>query len=166
MPSGPQGPNSLSQGSTMLGVSSNPDTPEDLQPTAVSPPDPPRVLLHMPVDIRSMSLVVLTVLAILGVLRWASAFFIPLMVALVFSYALSPVVNWLARRKVPRSLSAAVLIVGILGGMGGAVYSLADDANALVTSLPQAARKLRDSLRHARAPTRSDSTIDSVQKAA
>jgi predicted PurR-regulated permease PerM len=150
----------------MPGVSSNPDTPEDLEPTPVSPRDPPRVLLHMPVDIRSMSLVVLTVLAILGVLRWASAFFIPLMVALVFSYALSPVVDWLARRKVPRTVSAAVLIVGILGGMGGAVYSLADDANALVTSLPQAARKLRDSLRHARAPTRSDSTIDSMQKAA
>jgi predicted PurR-regulated permease PerM len=150
----------------MLGVSSNPDTPEDLQPTPVSPRDPPQVLPHVPVDIRSMSLVVLTVLAILAVLRWASAFFIPLMVALVFSYALSPVVDWLARRKVPRTVSAAVLILGILSGMGGAVYSLADDANALVTSLPQAARKLRDSLRHARAPTRSDSTIDSMQKAA
>jgi predicted PurR-regulated permease PerM len=132
----------------------------------VDPRDPPRVLLHMPVDIRSMSLVVLTVLAILAVLRWASAFFIPLMVGLVFSYALSPVVDWLARHKVPRTISAAVLILGILGGMGTAVYSFSDDANDLITSLPQAARKLRDSLHRARAPTRSDSTIDSVQKAA
>jgi len=149
-------------------VSSDPETIEDHPPVAARAPEPEpeRVLLHMPVDIRSMSLVVLTVLAILAVLRWASAFFIPLMVALVFSYALSPVVNWLARRKVPRTVSAAVLIVAILGGMGGAVYSLADDANALVTSLPQAARKLRDTLRHARTPTRPDSTIDSVQKAA
>ncbi|MDB5856461.1 MAG: putative rane protein, partial [Ramlibacter sp.] len=135
-------------------------------PAPVDPRDPPRVLLHMPVDIRSMSLVVLTVLAILAALRWASAFFIPLMVGLVFSYALSPVVEWLAHRKVPRALSAAVLILGILGGMGAAVYSFADDTNDLITSLPQAARKLRDSLHRARAPTRSDSTIDSVQKAA
>jgi len=139
------------------------DTPS---PTPVDPDEPPRVLLHMPVDIRSMALVVLTVLAILAVLHWASAFFIPLMVGLVFSYALSPVVDWLARHRVPRTISAAVLILGILGGMGAAVYSFADDANELVTSLPQAARKLRDSLHRARAPTKSDSTIDSVQKAA
>ena len=66
----------------------------------------------------------------------------------------------------PRALSAAVLILGILGGMGGAVYSFADDANDLITSLPQAARKLRDSLHRARAPSKSDSTLDSVQKAA
>nr|WP_283254415.1 AI-2E family transporter [Ramlibacter paludis] len=137
-----------------------------MPPPPVEPSDPPRVLLHMPVDIRSMALVVLTVLAVLAVLRWASAFFIPVMVGLVFSYALSPVVDWLARRRVPRSVSAAVLILGILGGMGGAIYSFSDDANELITSLPQVARKLRDSLHRAQAPARSDSTIDSVQKAA
>ena len=151
----------------MLGVSSDPQTIEAPPPPQAAEREPERVLLHMPVDIRNMSLVVLTVLAILAVLRWASAFFIPLMVALVFSYALSPVVDWLAKRRVPRTISAAVLILGILGGMGGAVYALADDANALVTSMPQAARKLRDSLRHARAPQQqAPSTIDSVQKAA
>ncbi|MCG2595267.1 AI-2E family transporter [Ramlibacter sp. XY19] len=147
-------------------MSTDPDTLRDLPPPPVEPSDPPRVLLHMPVDIRSMALVVLTVLAVLAVLRWASAFFIPVMVGLVFSYALSPVVDWLARRRVPRSVSAAVLILGILGGMGGAIYSFSDDANELITSLPQVARKLRDSLHRAQAPARSDSTIDSVQKAA
>jgi predicted PurR-regulated permease PerM len=146
-------------------VSPEPDNIDDLPRPKVDPREPTHVTLHMPVDIRSMSLVLLTVLAILAVLRWASAFFIPLMVGLVFSYALSPVVDWLARHKVPRTLSAAVLILAILAGMGGAVYSLADDANALITSLPQAARKLRDSLHHGRTPTRSD-TLDSVQKAA
>ena len=48
---------------------------------------------------------------------------------------------------IPRALSAAVLILGILGGMGASVYSLADDANELIESLPAAAQKLRDALR-------------------
>ncbi|MBC7940354.1 MAG: AI-2E family transporter, partial [Chitinophagaceae bacterium] len=102
----------------------------------------------------------------LAVLRWASGFFIPLMVGLVFSYALSPLVDWLQRRKVPRSLSAAVLILGILGGMGAALYSLSDDANELVVSLPEAARKLRDSMNRERSSQKSGSTLETVQKAA
>jgi predicted PurR-regulated permease PerM len=58
-------------------------------------PEPQRLLLHMPVDIRNMSLVVLAGLAFLFVLHWAKAVFIPVMVGVLFSYALSPVVNWL-----------------------------------------------------------------------
>ena len=143
-----------------------PDAIEDLPRTPVDPKAPPRVLLHMPVDIRSMSLVVLTALAVLAVLRWASAFFIPLMLGIVFSYALSPVVDWLQRRKIPRALSAAVLILGILGGTGGAIYSLSDDAAELIASLPEAARKVRDSLRKERAGPQKTSTLETVQQAA
>lgn len=144
----------------------DPSDIDDLPRTPVDPREPPQVLLHLPHTARSMTLVVLTVLAMLAVLRWASGFFIPLMVGLVFSYALSPLVDWLHRRKVPRSLSAAVLILGILGGMGAAVYSLADDANELVTSLPEAARKLRDSLKRERTAKKSETTLETVQKAA
>jgi predicted PurR-regulated permease PerM len=148
----------------MQTVSSDPSEIDDLPQTPVDPRQPPHVLLHMPRNARDMTLVILTVLAILAMLRWASGFFIPLMVGLVFSYALSPLVDWLHRRKVPRALSAAVLILGILGGMGGAAYSLADDANDLISSLPDAARKLRDSMR--RESGRSDTTLETVQKAA
>ena len=147
-------------------VSPDPSEIDDLPRTPVDVREPPHVLLHLPQTARSMTLVVLTVLALLAVLRWASGFFIPLMVGLVFSYALSPLVDWLHRRKVPRSLSAAVLILGILGGMGAAVYSLSDDANELITSLPDAARKLRDSLQRERTSKKSDTTLETVQKAA
>jgi predicted PurR-regulated permease PerM len=147
-------------------VSPDPSEIDDLPRTPVDPRQPPHVLLHLPQTARSMTLVVLTVLAMLAVLRWASGFFIPLMVGLVFSYALSPLVDWLHRRKVPRSLSAAVLILGILAGMGAAVYSLSDDANDLVTSLPDAARKLRDSLNRERTSKKSETTLETVQKAA
>ena len=138
---------------------------DDLQVESVEPPEPQHVVLHMPVDIRSMALVVLTVIALLAVLRWAQAFFIPLMLGVIFSYALSPVVDWLQKRaRVPRALSSAILILAILGGISGSVYSLSDDANDLIASLPDAARKLRDAVhRKPRAPA---STLDTVQKAA
>jgi predicted PurR-regulated permease PerM len=140
---------------------------EEAQPPPVARPDPvepDRVLLHMPVDVRSMTLVVLTSLAVLAVLHVASGFFIPLMLGLVFSYALSPVVEALQRLRVPRAVSAAVLILSILGGAGTAVYSLADDANELIDSLPTAAKKLRDGLRKkVQGPA---TPLETVQKAA
>lgn len=145
------------------GLPANPADIDDLPRTPVDPKAAPHVLLHMP-PVRSVALGVLTALAVLAVLRWASAFFIPLMVGVVFSYALSPLVDWLHRMKIPRAVSAGVLILGILGGMGAAVYSLSDDANELIASLPDAARKVRDSLR--RTQQQPDSTLETMQKAA
>jgi predicted PurR-regulated permease PerM len=141
-----------------------PADPDDLPRTPVDPRQPPHVLLHMPQNVRSVALGVLMVLAVLGVLRWASGFFIPLMLGLVFTYALSPIVDWLQRMKVPRALSAGVLILGILGGTGAAVYSLSDDANDLIASLPDAARKVRDVMH--RSPKKQDTALETVQKAA
>lgn len=134
-------------------------------PLPVDPEDPTHVLLRVPVNVRSMSLVVLTALAMLATLRWASPFFIPLMLGFMFSYALSPVVNWLQRLHIPRAISAGVLIVGILGGAGAAVYSFSDDANQLIESLPDAAKKLRDSM-HARSGGGAHTPLGTVQKAA
>lgn len=123
-----------------------------------------RVLLHMPVDVRSVSLVVLATLASVFMLRWASAVFIPVMVGLLFSYGLSPVVDWLAHRRIPRALSAAALVLGIVCGVGATVYSLSDDAGKLVESLPMATQKLRQSIRALQG--KQDNTLTTMQKAA
>lgn len=136
-----------------------------IPPIAVAvPAEQPRVLLHMSVDVRNVSLVILATLASVFMLHWASAVFIPVMVGLLFSYGLSPVVDWLALRRIPRALSAALLVLGILSGVGATVYSLSDDAGKLVESLPLAAQKLRDSIRAQRG--KSDNTLATVQKAA
>jgi predicted PurR-regulated permease PerM len=158
-----------------------PDTPVPPEPTAAAAPvpmpqpapeqpvaektDDPRVLLHMPVDVRSVALIVISFVLVLAVLRWASAFFIPLMLGFMFSYALSPVVDALHRWRIPRAISAGVLIVGILFGAGASVYSFSDDASQLVDSLPEAARKLRDSI-HVNARSPGASRLGTVQKAA
>jgi predicted PurR-regulated permease PerM len=127
-------------------------------------PEAPRVLLHMPVDVRSVSLAVLATLATVFALHWASAVCIPVVVGLLLSYALSPVVDWLELRHFPRALSAALLILGILSGVGATAYSLSEDTSRLVELLPAAAEKLRDSVRAA--PGKPDSALATVQKAA
>jgi len=127
-------------------------------------PEPPHALLSAPLDVRSTSLAVLAVLACVYILKWASAVFIPVLLGLMLSYALSPVVNRLQRWRVPRALGAAVLLLGILAGAGSLLYSLSDDAAALIDTLPEAAQKLRLSLQRPRQAQAG--TIDNVQKAA
>jgi predicted PurR-regulated permease PerM len=126
--------------------------------------DTSRVVLHMPVDGRSVSLVVLATLASVFMLRWASAVFIPVMVGLLFSYALSPVVGWLQWRRIPRALSSAVLVLGIVSGVVATGYLLSDDASKLVELLPASAQKLRQALHVS--PGQPDNTLATMQKAA
>jgi predicted PurR-regulated permease PerM len=132
-------------------------------PMAADPEDPSHVLLHVPMHVRSVALVVLTVLAVLATLKWAAAFFIPVMIGFMFSYALSPIVDALQRLRIPRAVGAAALILGILGGAGASIYSFSADANQLVASLPEAAKKLRDKLRRT---SSTETPLGTVQKAA
>jgi predicted PurR-regulated permease PerM len=136
--------------------------PDDEEVTTF--PEPERLLLHMPVDIRNMSLMVLAALGLLFVLHWAKAVFIPVMLSVLFSYAFSPVVNWFEARRVPRWLGSAIVLLSLLGAMGSTAYALSDEAVAMVESLPVAAQKFRNALK--RTTGKSTSTLDTVQKAA
>ena len=138
--------------------------PEAQPAPAAAPDQPTQVLLHLPVNVRSMTLIVLAVLAVLATLKWAAAFFIPMMLGFMFSYALSPVIDAMERWRIPRALSAAVLILGILGGLGASAYAFSDDANTLIASLPEAAQKLRGSIRARN--DQPDTALQTVQKAA
>ncbi len=122
-----------------------------------------KVMLHMPVDVRSTSLATLAVIASLFALRAASEVFVPLMLGVLGSYALAPLVDRIERLHVPRALAAALVLICIVGGIGSTVYHLSDDATALVESLPGTAARLRESLR---ARTSSAGSIDKVQRAA
>lgn len=116
------------------------------------------------IDVRSIALTVLAVLAAVFMLHWASAVFIPLLIGVILSYALDPIVDRFERWRVPRWLSAAVLLLSLLAGASTMVWSLADDANALLESLPQAALKLRQTI--GTRGGKSANPIDKVQQAA
>jgi predicted PurR-regulated permease PerM len=123
-----------------------------------------RVQLQMQVDVRSASLAVLAGLALLYTLQWASMVLIPLMLGVTLSYALSPLVDRLERARLPRAAGAALLLLFIVGGTGSMMYSLSDDANALIESLPELTQQIRQTMRARHGS--SVSNIDKMQKAA
>ena len=125
-------------------------------------PDP--LVLRMPVDVYSFSLALLAVLAVIFVLQWARAIFIPLMLGVMISYALSPPVNLMKKWRIPRAIGAAVLLLGIVGGIGSLGYALSDDATKLIETLPAAAQKIR--LARLQERGTSEGTMENVQKTA
>ena len=146
------------------GTSSADPQPVPASDGLVAVPADGRVHLYMPVDVRNASLAVLAVLASLFALHAASAVFIPLLLGLTLSYALSPVVDRLQRLHVPRALGAGLLLVSIGLGLGWIAYSLSDDATSLIESLPTATQKVREAVRPQRGQP--ESAIDKVQRAA
>jgi predicted PurR-regulated permease PerM len=141
----------------------NPPLLEDTATDALNPAtEEPAELGSAPA--RSLSLLILAGLASVYALHWARAVCIPVLVGMLFSYALSPIVDWLQQRRVPRGVSAAVLVLGLVSAMGLGAYSLSEQASKLVELLPQAAQKLNAVVRSARGG--GDNTLETVQKAA
>ena len=69
----------------------------------------------MPVDVRSLSLIVLTVLACIFALHWAKAILVPILLGVMFSYALTPAVEPSAERwRVPRPIGATVVLDAVV----------------------------------------------------
>ncbi|MBJ2163210.1 AI-2E family transporter [Acidovorax sp. IB03] len=132
------------------------------EPTS-SPPAPAPLMLHMPVDVRNLSLALLALFASVALLHWASAVFIPIMLSLLLTTALRPLVDVLHRYHVPRWLSAGALLISLVLGLASAAWSLSDGATQLVDALPVAAKKVRDNLK---ARAGGSSPLDTVQKAA
>ena len=107
---------------------------------------------------------ILTVIALVAALYLARAFFVPLLIGILASYALSPVVDWLQARRVPSPVGAALVLAVLVGGLSWITVSLSDDFAAMVEKLPEAARKLRQNLSAAR--TTSPTALQNMQEAA
>jgi predicted PurR-regulated permease PerM len=106
----------------------------------------------------------LAAIALVAALYLARAFFVPLLIGILASYALHPVVDWLKRCHVPRSVAAALVLVTLVGGLSWIAFSLSDDATALIEKLPEAAIKLRQNLSDAR--TSGPTSLQNMQEAA
>lgn len=137
-------------------VSHPPDTerPADLRP----------LMLRMPIDVRSTSLGVLALLAVIGFLSFAQAVFIPITVAVLTSYALTPVVDWMNRRgRVPKTVGAALTLALILGAIGFGLNSLQPKAVQILDIVPLATSKFSQAVRSAVKPR---GTVERIEKAA
>ena len=93
---------------------------------------------------------ILTVIAFVAALYLARAFFVPLLIGILAGYALSPVVDWLKACRIPRPVAAALVLAVAVGGLSLITFQLSDDAAAMIEKLPEAARKLRQTLSDSR----------------
>ena len=92
----------------------------------------------------------LAVVAVVAALYLAHAFFVPLLLGILATYALRPVVDWLKRGYLPRPVAAALVLAVLAGGLSWVAFSVSDDVAAMVEKLPEAARNLRQTLSDAR----------------
>ncbi|HET7731045.1 MAG TPA: AI-2E family transporter [Usitatibacter sp.] len=112
----------------------------------------------------ALGIAILAVIAVVAALYLARAFFVPLLLGILGSYALAPVVDWLAARSVPRAAGAALVLSALVGGAGWAAFAMGDDASAMIGGLPEAARKVREHV--GRAQSAGPTAMQQIQEAA
>jgi predicted PurR-regulated permease PerM len=130
-----------------------------------SPAEQPLLTLAKPIDVRSSSLAILAVIALIVLLHWAQAVLIPITFAVLLSYALTPVVDWLKRSlKLHKALGAALTLALILGGLGLGFSSLQPEALDVLDLVPRATQKFNIALRGD--PRTAPGAVAKIQKAA
>jgi predicted PurR-regulated permease PerM len=107
---------------------------------------------------------ILAVIAIVAALYLARAFFVPLLIGILASYALRPFVDWLKACHIPRAVGAALVLAALIAGVSWGTFSLGDDAASMIEKLPEAARKVREHVSAAR--ERGPTALQKFQEAA
>jgi predicted PurR-regulated permease PerM len=150
-----------------------PDTPDTERKVASTPDangangggssDP--LVIRMPVDVRGVSLSIIAALAGIIALQYAQTVLIPVVLGVLLSYGLSPMVTSLARHHVPRALGAALAVFLLVGSIGVGVYTLSDEAGAIIAKVPEAAQRIRQRVAAQRSQ-RGSAILQQVQDAA
>lgn len=94
-----------------------------------------------PINVRSVCLSVLAVVAIVFSLHWAMDFFIPVVFAIFIAYTLNPLVVWMERIRIPRIVGTCVLMIFLALLIGQAGYLLRGEFQSIAERLPAAAQK-------------------------
>ncbi len=133
--------------------------------SAAAPP-PPAAADEAPAPTSGLAIAVfiLAAIALVAALYLARAFFVPLLIGILGSYTLSPLVDWLQRRRLPGPLAAALVMAVLVGGTSWIGVALSDQTAAMIEKLPEAARRLRLSLSTARSG--SPTALQNMQEAA
>jgi len=103
-------------------------------------------LLQKPFDVRSIALTGLFVLAVFYTIYFMRSILLPIVLALLLSYLLRPIVRALARLKIPLSVSATFILVGLLALVGYGISALATPAVGWFQKAPAGLAELQHRL--------------------
>jgi predicted PurR-regulated permease PerM len=132
---------------------------DDDRPAETTPPEPKPIIV-----VRNLALTVIAALAVMLVLQYAQSVLVPIVLGVLISYGLEPFVGALNRLRIPRAFGAAVAVTLLVGGLSLGIYTLSDQAMAIVTDIPTAAQRIRERVRSHR--TNSGGALEKVQRAA
>jgi predicted PurR-regulated permease PerM len=140
------------------GEAFRPDVPSVPAPAAeggaVEQPDLRKLgqALRDHIEVRSIAITGLFVLAVLYTLYFARAFLLPIVLAVLLDFLLSPIIRLLKRVRIPEPAGAALLILVLLSALGAGVYSLADPARTWMTRAPESIALVQSRLKVLRRP--------------
>jgi len=103
--------------------------------------------LQGPLDVRSLSLSVLMIIALGATLFVARAVLMPIVLALLLSFLLAPAVQGLTQLRLPEPLGAAMVLLAILGVVGLGTYGLWEPATQWIQQLPKSVRQIEAKMR-------------------
>jgi predicted PurR-regulated permease PerM len=107
-------------------------------------------LLQKPFDVRSIALTGLFILALFYTIYFMRSILLPIVLALLLSYLLRPIVRGLAKLKIPLTVSAAVILIGLLVLVGYGISALATPTVAWLQKAPAGLAELPHKLRPVR----------------
>jgi len=116
---------------------------ESAQPRDIS--ELPKAITSL--HIRSIALSGIFLLSALYTLKIASAFFIPVVLAMLLSFLFASTIRTLQRFWVPPPLGAVLVVGCLLGALGVGFYRLALPARDWMAKLPEAARQIESKLK-------------------
>jgi predicted PurR-regulated permease PerM len=111
-----------------------------------------------------VAITVIGVVAVIFFVHWARELLIPIVLAVLIAFILTPLTNLAVRARIPRALASAIVVPLFAAAVGGGVWAVREDVIKIVEDLPEAAQRLRTSLQ--RRPRTTDNTIEKVQRAA
>ncbi|HEX6202643.1 MAG TPA: AI-2E family transporter, partial [Thermoanaerobaculia bacterium] len=124
------------------------DRPADREPARIEL----RRGRHRPVDVRSAALGGLLILAVFYTLYFAQAFLLPVVLAVLLKFLLSPLIDGLKRLRVPEWVGAGVVTLALLAALVGSVYLLLDPALDWLDRAPASLERVAERLEGLRGP--------------
>jgi len=97
-------------------------------------------------EVVAFALVALLIICVVAVLYAAKAFFLPVVTAFVVGTMLSPAAGLLERRRIPRSVSAVLIVAAVAAGAAFIVGLIASPLMEWSTRLPELGSQLKDKL--------------------
>ena len=116
---------------------------------------------------QNVALYILVTVALLVLLRYAEAVFVPFIFSLLIAFALNPFVNLLERLQVHRTIAAVLAVVALILSTTYGAYALRNQATAVLDGIPTAFGKVRAQIENYRQTHNlAPNPIDKIKEAA